>query len=162
MSKVLNNTISRIVLSVAVAIAVFLAWGSLGENSIADEHSIQDPNVPLLEGIWDVSLEFYEASQFSGGTYGTRSDIVFITEQTGKVFTGVFPGPEIEDPTDDRGTFNGAIIGNAVRISGRGVLLNGLFDPNELEIAGSYNNIIVDFAHGDLEAGVFVARKRLE
>ena len=95
MSKV-NNKIQSITLCIAVAIILFWAWGSLGENSAVDEYSGQDPNIPLLVGIWDVSLEFYEASRFSPGTHNTGSITFVITEQTGKVFTGY----EFEDPND--------------------------------------------------------------
>jgi hypothetical protein len=157
MSKV-NNKIQSIMLSVAVAIVVFWAWGSLGENSTDDEYSGQDPNVPLLVGIWDVYLEFYEASRFSPGTYSTGSITFVITEQTGKVFTGY----EFEDPNDDHGSFNGAIIGNSVRIGGYDLTMNGLLEPNEMEIVGSYNNMPLDRDDDDYETGVFVARKRLE
>jgi hypothetical protein len=140
----------------ASAIAVLLAWGSLGDSTEADEHSSPDPNVPSLIGIWDVSFEFYEASRFSPGTYGLGQGIFVITEQTGEVFTGY----ECEDPNDDHGSLNGAIIGDSVRIGGYDLTMTGLLDPNEMRITGSYNNIPLDLDDDDFETGVFVARKR--
>ena len=159
MSHVSNSKIGRILVTVTFVIAVVWTWASYAEDPASDANGSEDPNIPLLVGTWEIAVEFFESTRFTPGTHGTGQFTFVITEQIGNVFTGY----AFSDPEDDHGSLHGAIIANSVRIGGDDLTMTGMYDPNRVEITGSYNNIPVHlFNDYDYETGVFRARRQVD
>ena len=112
--------------------------------------------MPILTGIWDAELEFYEASSSCPGTYGSRSGLLVLTEQTGQVFTGYIQEegyPYVE-------YINGAVVGDSIRLGGYDLTFTGTIESNK--ITGTYSYMAMDIDDENYETGTVTAQKRVE
>jgi len=146
------------VLAVLVGVSIYVANNAVAQLPVLpdDDDDGMDLEVPVLTGTWDIELEFYEATLFSPGLYGSRSGVLVLTEQTRQVFTGYMEEqgvPYVE-------YVNGAMVGHSIRFSGYDFTFTGTIDSNE--IIGTYSILAMDPDDEVYETGTAIARKRVE